>query len=304
MAKKKSEKKRKSVKYVLSIDGGGIRGILPAKILSKIEFNHGSIPNTFDLIAGTSTGGILALGVGIKVFEKELYKAADIVKMYENEGNRIFKKSLFSKIKNLFSSKYSNDNLRAVLFEYFGEFKLKNAGTKLMCTSYDTSIGYPVFFKSWKDDDVTLVDACLATSAAPTYFIPHEYKNMSLVDGGVVANNPAMCAYIEARKLWPNDEIKVLSISTGGSGPMITYDQAKKMGLAQWAGSAVDIIMDAGLDTVSYQLDKLLGDNFLRIDFPFLPKIMLDDCSQQAIELMKKQADEFDLTDVYQFLND
>jgi patatin-like phospholipase/acyl hydrolase len=167
---------------ILAIDGGGIRGIIPAMLLAHIESLTGRpIAHLFDLVAGTSTGGILALGLTIpKTAGAPLYTAQQFVEMYEREGPRIFFCSLWRRIVacgNLREEKYSAAGIEAVLAEYFGDARLRGAVTDVLVTSYEIEQNFPFFFKSSNARERLDYDfpACLgarATSAAPTYFEP------------------------------------------------------------------------------------------------------------------------------------
>jgi len=219
---------------ILSIDGGGIRGIVPAKILAEIEKRTGKrISSLFNLIAGTSTGGILAAGLTLpKPNTKEpKYTAEDLIKIYRERGGEIFYEPFLEKIMKLDDisrPKYSSDGRDKVLKEYFGDTPLQDAITEVFVTSYDIQLRTPVFFTSQTNKEertnryyrkissgFTMHQAAMATSAAPTYFKPHKVKVKpstdgkpehetqgrgfyALVDGGVFANNPTSLALMEA----------------------------------------------------------------------------------------------------------
>ncbi len=196
---KKINKYLNMAKYILSVDGGGIRGIIPAIVLAEIEYRTKKpISQMFDLMVGTSTGGIIVAGLCNKQ-----YSALDLVDLYQKDGSHIFKSSFFRR--SIFSwlncAQYSCKNIECVLNRYFGDSTLADATNNLMLTSYDIKNNYPFFFKSWREDRnfIKLKDALRSTTAAPTYFAPKylkiNQKEMVLVDGGVFANNPAACAY-------------------------------------------------------------------------------------------------------------
>jgi patatin-like phospholipase/acyl hydrolase len=205
---------------ILSIDGGGIRGILPAMVLAQIEkLTQRPIAHLFDLVAGTSTGGILALGLTIpKSSRRPLYAAQEFVDMYEREGTRIFSRSLFRTLfttDSLLWKKYSSQGIEQVLYEYFGDARLSDAVTDVLVTSYEIERRFPFFFKSTNarqrpDYDFAARDIARATSAAPSYFEPMKLptgtnsEHYTLIDGGVFANNPAACALVEERTNHPD----------------------------------------------------------------------------------------------------
>jgi uncharacterized protein len=263
---------------VLSIDGGGIRGIIPAMVLGAIEKATGKrICQLFDLISGTSTGGILALGLTKPDPHNPTqpqYKASDLQKIYEDQGQTIFPRDIWNKLHsiwNLVEEKYSSDGIDEVLLEYFGEALLSQALTELVIPSYEIEKRDCFFFKSRKakatplTHDYLMRQVARATSAAPTYFEPcrladgDEKPYWALVDGGVFANNPAMCGYAEALAIYgPDQDYLVVSLGTGQLTRPIPYDSAKDWGLAGWAQNILSVIFDGVQDTVDYQLSQLL----------------------------------------------
>jgi len=268
---------RSTVIKILSIDGGGIRGIIPAVVLAEIE-RRASRPTAhlFDLIAGTSTGGILALGLAIpKTPSTPLYTAEQLIEMYECEGRRIFSRSLLRKLfacDNLTWKKYSSKGLEQVLRDYFGGSRLRDAVTDVLITSYEIERRFPFFFKSTNararpDYDFPARDIARATSAAPSYFEPmkllsdtfsHHY---TLIDGGVFANNPAACALVEARTTHPDaSAYLIVSLGTGSLMRSLPLTIAKYWGAARWAKPLLDIVFDGVSSTVDYQLRQLVPD--------------------------------------------
>lgn len=269
---------------ILSLDGGGIRGIIPARILTTIEDKtKRPIADMFDLIAGTSTGGILATGLAGSVGgNKPIRTAAELLNMYVDRGSEIFKRSLWKGITSvggLRDERYSAGPLETVLADTLGEAELKDVITNVLIPSYDIEGrgdyrgGGPYFFKSSKaktdpDYNYFLRDVARATSAAPTYFEPAHIENRSgtawtaLIDGGVFANNPAACAYAEARKLGAEPgEIILVSLGTGELQRPIKYGDAKDWGIIEWAVPVLSVIFDGVADTVHYQMDQLLPDS-------------------------------------------
>ena len=260
------------LRTVLSIDGGGIRGVIPATILAAIEEQtHTPAAELFDLIAGTSTGGILALGLvkpGYHASAPE-FSAADLSELYEREGHRIFDRSLWHRIvalENLADEKYEAAGLEAVLEEYFGDVPLSEAVTETLVTSYELETRQPWFFarhKARKDSeyDFPMKFVARATSAAPTFFEPEELTRTkphgALVDGGVYANNPAMCAYVEMKKLEPDVDVLLVSLGTGQHTRPIHYGEAKNWGLAMWAKPILNVVFDGVSDTVDHQMSVL-----------------------------------------------
>ncbi len=260
---------------ILSIDGGGIRGVIPALILAEIEsIARRPVAELFDLIAGTSTGGILALGLTKPgPSGKPQHSAADLVSLYEREGECIFRRSLLwrvASLDNLAAEKYPARGIESVLEEYFGKSRLKDTLTDVIITSYETERRIPFFFKSRhartkEGYDFSMKDVARATSAAPTYFAPFKLANSmpndyySLIDGGVFANNPAMCAYAEARAKYPEcDDFHLVSLGTGEFSRPLRYAEIQNWGLARWAQPILAVVLGGVTSTVEYQLHQLL----------------------------------------------
>ncbi len=260
---------------ILSIDGGGIRGIIPAMLLAEIEKRTGRpIACLFDLIAGTSTGGILALGLSIpKAPPAPLYAASQLLTMYERDGHRIFSRGLSHKAAacgNLRRAKYSATGIEQVLLEYFGNSRLSDAATDVLITSYEIERSFPFFFRSAiarerSDYDFPARAVARATSAAPTYFEPMKLPtgtftdHYTLIDGGVFANNPAACALVEARTTQPDaTDFLIVSLGTGELTCCLPYEQAKNWGVVRWAMPTLDVVFDGVSRTVDYQLRQLL----------------------------------------------
>jgi predicted acylesterase/phospholipase RssA len=260
---------------ILSIDGGGIRGIVPAVVLAEIERRTGQpTAHLFDLIAGTSTGGILAVGLSIpKKPSAPLYSAEDLIEMYQRQGARIFSRSLSHRLAalgNLRRGKYTNSGIEAVLLEYFVDSRLRDAATDLLITSYEIERSSPFFFRSSMarerpDYDFPAREVARATSAAPTYFAPMRIStgtfedHYTLIDGGVFANNPAACALVEARTTHRDaNGFLVVSLGTGELNRCLPYDEAKDWGPYRWAMPVLDVVLDGVSRTVDYQLRQLL----------------------------------------------
>lgn len=289
-------------KYILSIDGGGIRGIIPAMILSEIEQKTNKpISQIFDLMAGTSTGGIIVAGLGKKSCQGELqYSASDLVDLYQGYGKYIFKSSFLRR--SIFSwlngAQYSRKNIEDILDIYFGATILADVSSNLLLTSYDIYNNCPFFFKSWKEDRnfIKLKDALRATTAAPTYFPPKYLKvgetERVLIDGGVFANNPAACAYANGKKLFPNDDIILLSIGTGRLTNSIKYANSRKFGKIGWIKPLINIMFASGLDCVNYQLEQVIDDKYLRIQSQLtVASPEMDNAAPQNIKCLKKEVE-------------
>ena len=279
---------------VLSIDGGGIRGLIPLVILAKIEeqIPDRPISEMFHLVAGTSTGGIIAAALSTKKPGTDrAFSAKEILDFYVEHGKEIFTPNLWG-FKRFWDEGYSAENFERLLAKKFGDLKLSDATcSDLLLTTYDIKNRKPFIFKSWRangenldllkdecdsfgnanfiadDENFKLRDVLRATSAAPTYFEPIRIKSVSgneldCVDGGVFANNPAMCAVSAAYRIYRmnrQDDFCVVSLGTGTALKSIDYEKARDWGLLYWARPIIDILFDGAASTVDYQLQTVLG---------------------------------------------
>jgi uncharacterized protein len=271
---------------ILSIDGGGIRGIIPGQVLilleQKLQQLSGRpdmrIADAFDLIAGTSTGGILTClylcpdkGSG-----RPKFTAQDAVDLYLQNGDDIFDVSVFKRIESLgglSDETYSADALEKALKEYLGDMKLSDLLKPCLITAYDITRRQAHFFncadvsRKGSGWDFYLRDVARATSAAPTYFEPAnisalDHKVYPLIDGGVFASNPAMCACVEAFNLKPElkvSDLKVLSLGTGEAIKSYHFSEARNWGKLEWIMPVLDIMMSGAAETVDYEVQKLFN---------------------------------------------
>ena len=291
-------------RFVLSIDGGGIRGIIPAMVIAHLERQTGKpASELFDLIVGTSTGGILALGLSLQdAVGQPLLAAKRMVALYERHGAEIFEQSLWRKLRTvggIFEEAYSHKALEAVLEHYFGDRTLSDCGVPAMVTSYDIQNRCTVFMKSWHADHAALLcsDAARATSAAPTYFEPASLQwaegNRTLIDGGVYMNSPAVSAYAETRKLFPNEPIAMLSLGTGELTRPIPYEEARTWGSALWVMSVLDCMFDGAAKAADHQMRLFLGEEYQRLQATLTyASDDMDDASKGNIRNLKQTARE------------
>lgn len=293
------------MKKILSIDGGGIRGLIPALVLAEVERQTGkAVSELFDLIAGTSTGGILALGLCIPgPGNSAKYSADKMAELYTEYGRHIFGRSFWkgvSSVGGLADEKYSHEPLAGTLGLYFKAARMHEALTHVFVSAYDIAYRKPFFIKSWKEETalITMKAAARATSAAPTYFepalidIPCEMQPLAFIDGGVCVNNPALCAYAEARRLWPAEtEFLVVSLGSGENTRPILYDEARSWGLIEWARPVLSVIMDGMSDAVDYQLRQILGENFFRFQTRLLTASDdMDNASASNLMALREEA--------------
>lgn len=257
------------MKTVLSIDGGGIRGIIPAVLLAEIERRtERKIFELFDLIAGTSTGGILTLGLSLpdpKDNKNARNSAKDMLDLYLNEGPNIFKARFGQTLEEfvLGEPKYDSSGIDGALSKYFGSTHLSQCLTNTLTTSYDVTARSTCFFKSW-DKDFNFYECkqvARATSAAPTYFAPTLVPGtppLTCIDGGIVANNPAVCAYVEAvRHKSPGEDILFISLGTGNYERSYQYDQVVHWRPFEWLLPMIDFFFDASNMASDYQMRVL-----------------------------------------------
>jgi len=287
------------VKKVLSIDGGGIRGIAPARILSWLESKTGRpSAQTWDLIVGTSTGGILACGLVHTTDGKTpTYSAAQLLGLYVDHGAEIFHREWYQELA-LLKVRYGAAGIEGVLKKYYGDTKLSASLTDILVTAFDQSRWEPRFFKSRKarasaSDDTPLWYAARATSAAPTYF-----PNIDgLVDGGVMgATNPSMVALVEARATWPGEDLFLLSIGTGHKDGAVSSSGSSGWGELAYLRSLVDMLLDGPEKVVEREVaDSLPPDRYVRIQGTLsgnTPSSAMDDASAGNIQALIAFADQ------------
>ena len=274
---------------ILSIDGGGIRGIYPAHVLLCIEERlQIDLFDTFDMIAGTSTGSIIAAGVTTGV------PAADIVAMYKEHGAGIFRKKRFllpgKSVQPMFDSVYDAQYLENVLTEVFQEKRLGDIKKPLLLPSTDIGNGCVHVLKSGyseeftRDNAVLVKDAVLASCSAPTYFEPHRLDEYLLADGGLWANNPALAAVIDAQKRLgvAQDDIQILTIGTGHSKTMYGTNASRKWGLINgWKHKEfISFILSLQSQSALNYLNLMLPPGQIkRVDFESDLPLPMDDVS-------------------------
>lgn len=254
---------------ILTLDGGGIKGVFSASVLSAFEETVGEpLGGYFDLISGTSTGGIIALGLGLGL------PAREILGFYEAHGPAIFQgaKGIVGRF---FGAKYDSEPLRAALQGVFGDRLLGEAKTRLVIPSTNLETGDVHVFKTAhherfeRDYRELAVDIALSTAAAPTYFRTHRIPaGVPLIDGGAWANNPMGTAAVEALGVldWPKGEVKLLSVSCTESAPTIRDAGRAGLGLRGWAPHLVSTFMNAQSSASIGTATLLLGhDNVHRI---------------------------------------
>ena len=301
---------------ILSIDSGGMRGLISVLLLERLERKIPRLLTDVDLVAGTSTGGLIALGIAAGL------PLSRIRRLYEEEGPRIFADSPFDDLADLgrlLGAEYDNAGLAAVLQELFADRKLADLQKRVLLPTFDLDTGDDPRYggpassrRRWKakmlhnfpgsdsDGEVLARQAGLRTSAAPTYFPSAQ----GFIDGAVIAANPAACALAQTqdRRALVDPpalgEISLLSLGTGDVSQFIPGER-HDWGAVQWGRPLVDIITSGTVEVASYQCRALLGERFQRLS-PGLERrhdLGLDDHSLGDLLLMQKIAADTPLED-------
>lgn len=267
---------------VLALDGGGIRGAFTAAVLEALDADlqrdHGRadpvrLVDHFDLICGTSTGGLLALGLALGITPSEL------VRFYEDHAATIFPERglagrFTATIKQALSTKYSGEELTEALTSVFGDQLLGDAQTRLVIPAYDITMGRVFVFKTAHhprfryDVDIPAVQIARCTSAAPTFFpatVLESHRNTTYVDGGVWANNPSLIGLTEAVEFlgYAPEQVDILNIGTTSKIP--DFADKADAGVLDWNVGLVDLMMAAQAET-STNVASLFAGSYHRVD--------------------------------------
>lgn len=275
---------------ILSLDGGGIRGTLTIRIIERLDQMVPGWLDKVDLLAGTSTGGILALVLAGGL------KPSYVRELYQNLGRDVFADTLWDNIKdigNLLGAKYSLEPLHRMFIDQLGDIRLGDLKKKVLIATFDLDdesvrLGKP---RSWKakffhnfpgpgsDAQARVADVGVMTSAAPTYFPIYQGH----VDGGVVATNPSMCALAQAlHKETGNQslgDIRLLSLGTGCVSQYIPSTDGD-WGLVQWAPKLVNMMLDGNGGLADYQCRQILEASYHRLNPPLYKNVEMDDVKE------------------------
>jgi patatin-like phospholipase/acyl hydrolase len=294
---------------VLCIDGGGIRGLIPALVLAEIERRTGRrTADMVDVVAGTSTGGILACGLSRPGPDgTPLFSAEELAGIYMEEGPRIFRRSLLKRIFSVegwVDERYEDDGLNRALERYLGDALLSDALTDVLVTAYDIHDRFAFFFRSRRarsdpEYDFPLARVARATSAAPSYFEPVEVTDRAgartypLVDGGIYAVNPSMCAYADVVATGHADDLELmLSLGTGAHTRAYTFEETRWWGQLAWARPALDMVFDGVADTIEFEAAALMGDRYVRLQTELdIASDDLDDASPANLAALRTEAE-------------
>lgn len=275
---------------ILSFDGGGVRGWLAARLMDRLAESRPGWWRRADLIAGTSTGALLGLGLATGRTPREL------MDLYERRAPDIFRDTWLDNLRDLgrtVGAQYDDRGLRRVLRDVFGDLRLRDLPVRVLILAFDLDnespdpacrSWAPKFFHNFpgpdSDGERLIRDVTLYSSSAPTYFPSAD----GYIDGGVIANNPSMAALAQTqdRRIEgprpPMSSIVLLSIGTGH--PLLRIEKGRHdWGLAQWSRPLLDILMEGGMGVPDYQCRQLLGERYHRLD-PVLPDsapIRMDD---------------------------
>lgn len=287
---------------ILSLDGGGIRGVFTASLLAGFEeqyLDNQPVGRYFDLVAGTSTGGIIALGLGAGL------RASKILQLYVEHGNEIFPpngpgplgavKSGMRSFLKLFRYRYDRRALDRLLEQVFGDMRLEESRTRLCIPSFDGRHGEVYVFKTPHHPDFrldgieTMRKVAAATAAAPTFFRPLREGGYTFVDGGLWANNPVMVAVVDALSSFDvaRDRISVLSLGCGTRTYKLRRSQTLGGGLWAWR-NVIEAAMSLQSQNALGQAGLLIGaERLWRFDVPATERnaIELDDWRRAVVEL-------------------
>jgi len=315
---------------ILSFDGGGIRGVMSAVWLARLEDKlKDNAGKHVDLLAGTSTGSILACAVAVGI------PAAKILDMYENRGREVFPATasrLWDRAWRTFQQgvsapKYNDNGIREVLIDVFGDARLGDLPPSpvLIVPTYNTLTRQAVVIKSNSSEfkSLPLWEVAKASSAAPVYFPAHIARihdaDAPLIDGGVVANNPTNCAIAEGVKLCKNQSkatslanFIVGSFGTGQATRQISIREAREWGGLEWVLPVIDVLMDGASDAVHYVSSQLLTKkNYIRLqtelseaydDMDNASKTNINALKSMAYRYLKDQRGEDELTDLVKLI--
>lgn len=280
---------------ILTIDGGGIKGLYSSTIFEHLETKYGPVSDYFDMICGTSTGGLIALALSLKI------PAPDISKIYVEQGRTIFPKR--TKIggiirQTLWRGKYSDTPLREVLQGVFKEAKVKDLNNLVCIPSYSFTDARPWIFKRdhgelYRDNETLLVDVALATSAAPTYFPLCEidrYDQKQFIDGGVWANNPTLVAVIEALTYFVGQgreyqSIEVLSVSSLNNTAGKPVGLKRRRSFINWRNDLFETSLIGQSAFTDYAMKKLSELNHIQIKYVRIPSEQISAEQQHLVQL-------------------
>ncbi len=277
-------------KYLLSLDGGGVRELATVTFLANLERELGEpLYKKFDFFIGTSAGAITAMALSIAKM-----KGDSLVELWsEKTFERILDSSLWDSKLGLMqiNPKYDGKGKEQVLSEYFGNLKLGDASGDLAIVSYDIEERKPLLLTSYGNSNISAIDAGHASSAAPIYYPTARVGNRYLIDGGIVANNPVLHGYAEVKKLYPDSNVKILSVGTGLNKRPLKGKASQKWGLIGWLmHDLFGLMLESSLD---HEIaTEIIGKDYIRVNSP-LGKVnrRLDDNNKRNLNNIRKMGE-------------
>jgi len=277
-------------KYLLSLDGGGVRELATVTFLASLEKALGEpIYKKFDFFIGTSAGAITAMALSIAKMNGD-----NLLELWSEETfERILDSSLWDSKLGLMqiNPKYDGKGKTQVLTEYFGNLKLGDASGDLAIVSYDIEERKPLLLTSYGNSNISAIDAGHASSAAPIYYPTARVGNRYLIDGGIVANNPVLHGYAEVKKLYPNSNVKILSVGTGLNKKPLKGKASQKWGLIGWLmHDLFGLMLESSLD---HEIaTEIIGKDYIRVNSP-LGKVnrRLDDNNKRNLNNIRKMGE-------------
>jgi uncharacterized protein len=310
---------------VLAVDGGGIRGLIAARVVARLEEliteqagEERRIADCFHLVAGTSTGGLIALGLTApdpRNPSRPRLRGSDLVSLYQEEGPRIFGDTLHKLLSlgGWIAPKHSAKELERALRDRLGDSRLSEALREVLIPSYDMARPGPHFFKRRRardseEPDPTMVDVGLATAAAPTYFPSHGLDGRALVDGGVFASNPSVAGLVEALKRRDDEspevalrDLLLVSLGTGQHEEGRRQSEVRRWGRIGWIWprredpALIAAFLDGQSDAADHWADVLLNREAERRYYRFQASLAegtpLDDARPRALRELNAAAD-------------
>jgi patatin-like phospholipase/acyl hydrolase len=298
----------------MTFDGGGIRGLFTAVVLDRIMKERPALVQKANLLAGTSTGGIIALCLAAGLPPSEL------VTLYGDKGPDIFDDSWFDDIidiGNAIGSEYDNHRLKKHLTRSLGTLKLGDLNTRVLIPTFDLDadatventrirMWKPKFFHNFPGDDSDrsemATDVALRTSAAPTYFPSHQ----GYIDGGVVANNPSVAAIAQALDSDTGGQVLTdIHLISFGTGVNSVYIKGDKLdwGWGQWARPLVSLMIDGVAGVADFQCRKLLKTRYHRVDSIFTQPAKIDDTRAKSLQYLRDEGKDLDISDTLAWID-
>ena len=317
------------MRNVLAIDGGGVRGIVAAIVLDALdaEFKAAgktcSVADCFDLIAGTSSGAVIAAGLSFPAADGGVStNPADLRRFFETQLRAIFPPRPFcnipviGRLPQLFGPLHDPTPLEAVLTEQFSDMVFASARRNVMIPAYSIDPRDIVLFRGGpayeglKEGErfgmIRVRDAIMGSAAAPTFFPPHRIEtpdrsaSWTAIDGGVFLNDPSMAAATEAMRLFPGENLRVVSIGTGRQTRNYPFEKSRRWGFSEWVSPTgrfrtplISAIQDGQARAVNRQLKYLIGDNYTRFDYRLVKgrgSDKLDDASKKNLQRLTRGA--------------